>query len=221
MDADVAQSPAPAIRSTEINTIIEIIPDNGTGIDEAVKEACRMEAMKYSSREDFRVNSPAEYNTARVNSWLDELCLHMPQGEWGNKDACHAEALKYNTRHGFMKGNSVAFNTAKRNYWLDEICLHMPYPSKTVPQGYWNIKENCRLEALKHPTKSQFLKECKNAYNASVRHGWIDDVCVTLIEPRLGLMGLSFNVGVLAHAAWPLGQHRKLPRRGDSICDPQ
>ena len=144
------------------------------------RNLCAAEAFKYETREQFRSESPEMYELARSSGWLDVVCSHMSQGQWESKEACRSESLKYHTRHQFMKGNYTAYNTAKRNEWLDEICQHMPFPTKQVPSGFWNSKENCRAEALKHGSKSQFLKECKNAYNASVRHGWIDEV-------RLGL----------------------------------
>lgn len=140
------------------------------------KSLCAAEAFKHETREQFRKGSPGLYELAHSAGWLDEVCAHMSLGQWGSKETCLSEALKYSTRHQFMKGNYAAYHTAKRNEWLDEICLHMPVPTKQVPSGFWNSKENCRIEALKHGSKSEFLKACKNAYNASVRHGWIDEV---------------------------------------------
>lgn len=39
--------------------------------------SCKEDAAQYSRRSDWAKNSSAAYNTARVNSWLDECCVHM------------------------------------------------------------------------------------------------------------------------------------------------
>jgi hypothetical protein len=41
------------------------------------KEKCRDEALRYSSRNKFKNDSNGAYSSARKNSWLDEVCLHM------------------------------------------------------------------------------------------------------------------------------------------------
>ena len=180
------------------------------------KSLCAAEAFRHETREQFRRSSPGLYELALSAGWLEEVCTHMCPGQWGSKESCLSEALKYHTRHQFMKGNYAAYNTAKRNEWLDDVCAHMPIPTKQVPSGFWNSRENCRVEALKHGSKSEFLKACKNAYNASVRHGWIDEVSlwpfgeVVTVAPDL-----------LPHAARTLGQQGQLPGGGASVPNSQ
>ena len=38
-------------------------------------------------------------------------------------------------------------------------------------------KEKCAEEALKYKSRSEFKKNNTNAYKASVRNGWLDDIC--------------------------------------------
>jgi hypothetical protein len=41
------------------------------------KENCAEEAKKYKHRADFKHGNSSAYSSARVNSWLDEVCQHM------------------------------------------------------------------------------------------------------------------------------------------------
>ena len=41
------------------------------------KERCRVEALKYSRRNDFRIKSNSAYSSSRIHYWLDEVCSHM------------------------------------------------------------------------------------------------------------------------------------------------
>ena len=43
------------------------------------------------------------------------------------------------------------------------------------PKGYWKIKENCRLEALKYPKSSDFAKFSRTAYNYSNKNKWLTE----------------------------------------------
>jgi len=48
--------------------------------------------------------------------------------------------------------------------------------SKIKPRGFWT-KENCQKESLKYKTRLEFQKGSKNAYQSSLRNGWLDDIC--------------------------------------------
>lgn len=41
------------------------------------KEICQEEALKYNTRNEFKLNSPKAYNAARRNKWINEICCHM------------------------------------------------------------------------------------------------------------------------------------------------
>ena len=38
---------------------------------------CKVEALKYNNRSDFRIYSSGAYKSALKNNWLDDLCTHM------------------------------------------------------------------------------------------------------------------------------------------------
>jgi predicted GIY-YIG superfamily endonuclease len=49
---------------------------------------------------------------------------------------------------------------------------------------YW-IRENCIEEALKYKSRKEFSRKSNGAYDASLRNGWLDNVCGHMISKRL------------------------------------
>lgn len=41
------------------------------------KELCHEEALKYDTKNKFKINSPAAYGFAYRNGFIDEICSHM------------------------------------------------------------------------------------------------------------------------------------------------
>jgi len=48
------------------------------------------------------------------------------------------------------------------------------------PRGYWDI-ENCREEASKYTSRSQFKSNCSPAYSKARKNRWLDDICSHMI----------------------------------------
>lgn len=147
------------------------------------KERCLEEAMKYTTRKEFKKESPGAYKVTCQQGWLDEVCAHMiviqrPRGYW-SKERCQQEALKYYTRSEFANGSRGAYNKAHREGWLDEICANMINPTK--PNGYWT-KGRCQQEANKYKTRAEFHDCCQGAYSAAYKHNWLNDICLHM-EP--------------------------------------
>ena len=49
--------------------------------------------------------------------------------------------------------------------------------------GYWT-KERCKNEALKYKYRSEFYKNQSAAYLKSLHNGWLDEICLHMIEIR-------------------------------------
>jgi hypothetical protein len=90
------------------------------------KEACRIKALKFTTRTEFNQKSTGAYLSAQRNGWLNEICQHMNilRISW-NKDLCKQEALKYNSRTEFHSKCGNAYGYAVQHGFLDEICQHM------------------------------------------------------------------------------------------------
>jgi hypothetical protein len=40
-------------------------------------EKCKNLASKYNTRNEFKKNNRSAYESARINKWLNEICIHM------------------------------------------------------------------------------------------------------------------------------------------------
>lgn len=131
------------------------------------------EAKKYSSRKDFRRNSPAAYRAAQRHKWLDKVCSHM-QLLWERKwthETVIAEAKRYRYRGEFIKKSPGAYNAANRNGWLSDV-----YEILSNKPNKWNFESVAKV-AKKFETRKNFQNEQQSAYNAARNNGWLDDVC--------------------------------------------
>ena len=141
------------------------------------KQRCIEEALKYTTRGDFRKYSGSAYNRSLKEGWIDEICKHMisikhPKYYW-TKERCQKEALKYKTRSEFNKGSISAYSKAWDYKWLDEICGHMDiignkynrciysyeFVDNYVYVGLtYNIEERKKQHDKRGPVKNHILK---------------------------------------------------------------
>jgi hypothetical protein len=91
-------------------------------------EACKDEALKYKTRNEFQKTSGSSYKASEKNKWLDLICSHMigvrkPKGYW-TLELCREEALKYKNNKEFKIGSNGALQAAHNNGWINEINGH-------------------------------------------------------------------------------------------------
>lgn len=86
------------------------------------------EALKYSSRRDFRQFAAGAYAFASRENILDKVCSHMTKAvaptKW-DEVTLKREAQKYKTTHEFRKNDSNAYSAAKKKGILEYVCSHM------------------------------------------------------------------------------------------------
>lgn len=82
---------------------------------------CAKEALKYSSRMEFKVGCSGAYWSAHRHEWLDKVCSHMvlnggknPKGHW-TKERCRADALGYNTKKEYKQNCYLSYVAAKKS----------------------------------------------------------------------------------------------------------
>jgi hypothetical protein len=90
-------------------------------------EKCKEEALKYNTRNTFKLGSSTAYKKCIKNKWY-ELLSHMnevlkPKGYW-TYEKCKELALSCKTKLDFIKYKGSAYNIALENGWLDDICSH-------------------------------------------------------------------------------------------------
>jgi hypothetical protein len=142
-------------------------------------ETLHAEALKYKTRQEFQQNNGAAYKAAGLLKIRDEICGHMikiknPKGHW-TPEMLHLEALKYDTKVEFRQKSNPAFLIASRKGLLEKICCHME--AGKLPNGYWQIKENCAAEALKYMNRRAFSLGNSSAYHGADMNGWLDEIC--------------------------------------------
>ena len=96
-------------------------------------------------------------------------------------EKCKEEALKYKSRYEFVKTSKGAYESSAKHKWLDDVCSHMIPTQK--PTGYWSYK-NCKEEALKYKTRTEFQNNASGAYNSSLKHNWLDEICSHMVRTQ-------------------------------------
>ena len=89
-------------------------------------EKLQSEALKYSSKKEFRKNSESAYSTAKRLKVIDLICGHMnpkfrKSANYWSYENCKKEAFEYKTRSSYYKNCQSAYNSALKNKWLDEF----------------------------------------------------------------------------------------------------
>jgi hypothetical protein len=150
-------------------------------------KALTVEAQQYRTISAFAKGNKAAYSAALRQGLVDQVCGHMKRGKranghWLNKVNTAQEALKYRNKAEFQANARGAYGAALKNGWLDDICAHMEQTN--APRGYWHSKENCRIEALKYRSRSEFGKRSSGAAHAAAEHGWFEEICSHMPTPQ-------------------------------------
>ena len=91
-------------------------------------EKCLVEAKKYDTIKEFRINSPSAYSTILQKGWKDDALKHMAPAsrirKW-DKARCLQEAKKYMNRKDFRDYAPGAYKASLLNNWHEEVCAHM------------------------------------------------------------------------------------------------
>lgn len=82
-------------------------------------------------------------------------------------------AKRYEYKGDFAKDHPTLCNRLARHGILDK-CDWLKLKIG-VPQGHWNVYENCLAEAKKYKTRYQFERYSSGAYWGARRNGWLDD----------------------------------------------
>lgn len=89
-------------------------------------EKLKEEALKYTTKKEFREVSSSAYTTAKKQKILPIICSHMvlnhrkPPGYW-DYNTCKEESSKYSTRAEYAKKSIGSYEIALKNKWLYEF----------------------------------------------------------------------------------------------------
>lgn len=111
---------------------------------------CKEDAMKYSSRVQWQVNSGSIYSAAAKNGWLDECCIHMKalvKRNYWTKERVINSAKQYTTIKEWSIKDAKAYDASKRHGWYKECTKY--------------------LENLKHKSKKVICLDTKVIYKCA------------------------------------------------------
>lgn len=169
------------------------------------------EALKYSTKNEFKNGSVGAYNAARKNDILNKVCSHMPKHvyKFGQNhpafiwslEELQKEALKYSNKPEFAKSNSSAYTVAYKNGLLDRICEHM-----LDSNVHWT-DEMLRQEALKYTNRSEFKKNSR-AYSTALGRGILDKICAHM-KRSSGVSAAEEEVLSLIKSIYPTAKKKR------------
>ncbi len=125
------------------------------GTDKLIKwnvETCRLEALKYNNRNEFKHGNNSAYNVARKNGWINDYSWLTPQLEIWTYQKCLEIAKLCVTKTDFRKVNSKAYQAAYHNGWMDKFDWLLDgryYDSEGKKKDKSKRKPNKALESKK------------------------------------------------------------------------
>jgi hypothetical protein len=90
------------------------------------KDACRVEALKYNNKAEFRLKSRMYYTYSSKNGYLDEICSHMktearPRTSKWTLEIIKETASKYRNISEFKKKQHGAYKVVKKNGYENQL----------------------------------------------------------------------------------------------------
>ena len=96
---------------------------------------------------------------------IKQILIQETRTKWSD-ELLRQEASKYTTKKDFLKNSESAYKTAKRMGIFNDITQHMDRVK------IWSYDE-AFIESQNYKSKQDFKKS--QAYNQSVRNGWLND----------------------------------------------
>ena len=148
-------------------------------------EVILMDARKYPTQKDWKINSMNGYNAALKAGLLKQATAHMnketmkPMGHWNIEENVISDALLYTEKNKWRRSSSGAYKGAKRLGIMEKATSHMN-GNKIKPMGYWT-KEKVIAGAAKYFTVTDWKKNSMYSYNLACKENWLP-LCVLKSE---------------------------------------
>lgn len=172
------------------------------------KEMCRVEALKYSNLNEFKLLSSGAYSSASKNKWIGDICSHMistqkPKKYW-DKNRCFNEATKYKTRSHLATNNPYVYSVLIRNGWIDSACSHMgrilsDYDALYVWETSFTSENNNPIYKIGVTSKRlnyKRIKQCSLSINTKIINLiiYVETKEAKIIERNLLKIGKKYNI---------------------------
>ena len=116
------------------------------------KEEVAEVAKQYKTRSEFKNEAPRYYNTAHLNKWVDEVCMHMPKldrsprGYW-TKERVLETAKECGSYEAFAVHK--AFFTARKRGWIEEVKT-LFWTMKSINWTFSNVMREAQKVSVKN-----------------------------------------------------------------------
>lgn len=144
------------------------------------KKSCYEEALKYTTKTDFRQNSLRAYTYAKESGWLETYTWlsKKPRKLKGSRytyEICFELAKECTHRADFEHKYAQAYKIAKDNDWLKDYDWFRNGRYVRWEDMKKHTYETCYNEAKKYTTMLDFYNLEKSSYVVAYREGWIKD----------------------------------------------
>jgi len=137
-------------------------------------ESIKKIAQHYNNRWAFQLGSVKNYNKAKREGWLDEICSHMIDvyTEY-TFEMCKEIAKQYLSRTKWAKSHQNSYAVALRKGWVKEI-----FPSiKTCGRVPITYTKNEIIDlAKKYFKRSDFRRNEQKAMLFARKQGWLNEI---------------------------------------------
>lgn len=145
-------------------------------------DAVLLDAKKYSTKSDWKRQSPSAYKAAVDQGVMHEATVHMTTPSrvsvW-TKEEVLASARNFGYRFAWKSAAPTAYSTARRKGYLEEATAHMEL---RLDKFKWSSVEEIISDARKYQTKSSWQRQSVGAYEAAKRLGCFEEA-VAHMEP--------------------------------------
>jgi hypothetical protein len=143
----------------------------GSNLQKNSYDVCKLEALKFTTKSEFRKNSTSCYVTALKNKWLDDICGHMIVNriKW-DVELCVKKSKEYTTVSKFNK--SRAGYAAKRLGISEELKKNM---IKLREANNTLNYEYCKKVSFNFKTKRELYLNNESVYLKCRKNGRLEE----------------------------------------------
>ena len=145
-------------------------------------EKCKEEALKCSTKKEWREKFPSSCAIAFDKGWFEECSAHMEnmRKSW-TKEMCLTDAILCSSKKEWKNKFPNSYSAAQRNHWANECSAHMKSEEKKKID-----KKFCIDEAKKHNTLTEWAKSTGisgTAYRIAKKNNWIEE-CINYLKTK-------------------------------------
>jgi hypothetical protein len=146
-----------------------------------IYENVKNEALKWSTKEEFRQNAPSAYGSALKHDWMKDFTWFEQTRRDSSTltyDVCLETAKTCKTLFQYRNEYPSEYTKSTHTGWINDFTWLeriLSKPETKVKHGTWISYDACYREAQKYRRYIDFARNAHGCYNSARRNGWIDD----------------------------------------------